>query len=180
MNKFWDTSWKWWRSLGDKKGWFVEGIRMVGLWECWVCAEFIFKKRLRLLETLGKLGYALHVRISEGIKLFLVPILDNVPIKVPECSCGFAHAVFEHWGCCWCQKKTMIATWEMSEKIWSTKSHSYHVVVILYVNWLGQLVTWNICLCGNIGKLWNCLLFVGYPQLSNLIVLNMIIICLKC
>jgi hypothetical protein len=153
---------------------------MVELWGCWVCAEFIFKKRLRLLETLGKLGYALHVKISEGIKLFLVPILDNVPIKVPECSCGFAHAVFEHWGCCWCQKKTMIATWEMSEKIWSTKSHSYHVVVVLYVNWLGQLVTWNICLCGNIGKLWNCLLFVGYPQLSNLIVLNMIIICLKC
>jgi hypothetical protein len=165
--------------LRGHKGWSVEGIRMVGLWECWVCAEFIYRKRLRL-GTLGKLGCVLRVRKSEGIKYFLVPMSNNVPIELLECSCGLARAVFEHWGCCWCQKKTMITIWEMSGEIWSTKSHPYHVVVVLYINWLGQLVTWNICLCGNIGRLWNYLLFVGYPQLSNRIVLNMIIICLKC
>jgi hypothetical protein len=57
-----------------QKGWSVEGIRMVGLGECWVCAEFISRKRLRL-GTLGKLGRVLHVRKNEGINYFLVPCL---------------------------------------------------------------------------------------------------------
>jgi hypothetical protein len=124
-----------------QKGWSVKGTRMVGLWERLVCAEFIFRKRLRLLGIPGKLGCALHVRKSERIKLFLVPMSDTVFIRLPKCSCGLARAIFEHWGYYWCQKKTMIAIWEMSREIWSTKSHSYHVVVVLYANWLRQLVT---------------------------------------
>jgi hypothetical protein len=45
----------------------MEGIKMIGFGNYWVCGEFIFKNKLRLLETLRKLGYASHERKNEGI-----------------------------------------------------------------------------------------------------------------
>jgi hypothetical protein len=57
----------------------MDGVALM----CWVCGEFIFKNKFKLLGTLGKLGYALHEMKNEGIKLCLVLMFDNVPIKLP-------------------------------------------------------------------------------------------------
>lgn len=65
-------------------------MRVLGLWGIHI------QEKTQIVGTSGKLGCALHVRKSEGIKLFLEPMFDNIPIKSPKCSCGLAHVVFEH------------------------------------------------------------------------------------